>query len=108
MKKKRTPSRSAKELYFGPCFDSRRTKESRGDPSVLLSNFVAVSVSAGSTHFDALTLIAQKSVKPIPVSFLSEELKKLKTTTRPDLLWRARRCNRSNRQELPLPAVVDD
>jgi hypothetical protein len=78
MKKKGTQSRRVAEAYFGPHFDARRTKESHGDPSVLLENHVSASMPAGSTYFDALTLIARSSGKPIPVKFLSEKLKKLK------------------------------
>jgi hypothetical protein len=78
MKKKGTKSRRVDEAYFGASFDARRAKEEDGDTSALLQNRVSLSVPAGSTHFDFLTLIAQKSVKPILVRSLSEELKKLK------------------------------
>jgi hypothetical protein len=78
MRKKSTQRRRIEEAYFGLHFDARRTNEAHGDTSVLLGNSVSLSVPSGSSHFDVLTLIAQKSTKPIPVRFLSEKLKELK------------------------------
>lgn len=63
------------EPFLGFRFDSVRTRETSGDKSLLLDNHLNFSVSAGSTHYDALKSMARLAPRPFPVKFISEQLK---------------------------------
>jgi hypothetical protein len=72
-KKSRRPKRN--EHQFGSQFDERRTKEGRGDPSVVRENLVSVSCAAGSSHFDHLLALGRSAKPPLTIKYLNPNLK---------------------------------
>jgi hypothetical protein len=56
-------------------FDARRTKDARGDASILVQNPVSLSAPAGSTRWDHVYAIASSALRPFPVKSISERLK---------------------------------
>ena|ERR1039458_6830059 len=64
--------------YYGPHFDALRTKDARGDMSLLWGNRVSLTMPAESSHFDHLEEISCSSQRPFPIKFLSDDLKELK------------------------------
>jgi len=56
-------------------FDTRRTKDLRGDANILVQNHVSLTATAGSTHWDHVYAIASSAPRPFPVKSVSERLK---------------------------------
>ena len=74
MAKRRRNSRGELTAIW-PHFDLKRSKEARGDLSLLADNPVSASLPPGSTHFDLFHAMAKAASRPIRIKSLHASLK---------------------------------
>ena len=78
MPRHRTTGRKLKTNFWWERFDARRTSETGGDITCLLTH-VNLTIPPKSTHKDVLEAITQALQPPLAIEFLSEELSKTAT-----------------------------